>query len=589
MGKQILKTETRFAVHLPANDRREDSHYVKEQITYDDGTIGSKTSIITNYERPVWVTTASASLRNYKEKKEFAPFSELTGKKCTESDLNKTAAMMLGKPWAARNRDELKADPYLYGYDIPSTSFIKLKSLKANDFSQSPYTYATFDIETTTTDPKQLLMATFTMRDGDRTFVHTAIIDTFFGSTKNPTSRIEMAIKEYLPQYSDKLNLMVTYHATVPELIKDIFKTANERAPDFLGIWNMDFDLGVIIRELEDRNLYLTDYLCDQKVPWKSRHCKYKRGQTKKVTASGVVKPINPSLQWHSLQSTSSFFVIDAMCTYRQLRLATAEEPSYSLDAILQKELGSRKLKFEAADKYKGEKWHNFMTANYPAEYVVYNIYDCIAMLELEEKLKDITMALPEYAGISDFARFNSQSRKLTDALFVFGLSKGVVIGTASNTKEVVEIDDDLLSDEDDDDETLDPNKFKTLALDGWIQLLPQNLLLNEGLQIFTDFPFLVTKLRGLGCDFDSVSSYPSCLQVGNVSKETCLNEIITITGLREVVFREQNLSVMVGDTNLLEYFSVMFELPDLTELDRIIAEEYPVNYPSLTKGACEE
>lgn len=52
------------------------------------------------------------------------------------------------------------------------------------------------------------------------------------------------------------------------------------------------------------------------------------------------------------------------MCVYRQLRMAKAEEPSYSLDAILNKELGSRELKFEQADKYQGLEWHLFMQAN---------------------------------------------------------------------------------------------------------------------------------------------------------------------------------------------------------------------------------
>jgi len=58
----------------------------------------------------------------------------------------------------------------------------------------------------------------------------------------------------------------------------------------------------------------------------------------KKVTASGQVKPINPALQWHTLILTASFYVIDAMCVYRQLRMAAQEEPS-NLNYILQKEL----------------------------------------------------------------------------------------------------------------------------------------------------------------------------------------------------------------------------------------------------------
>jgi len=49
--RQIVKRETRFAWHLPKTDYREDYHYVKEQVTYSDGTMEPRAFFIKEYER----------------------------------------------------------------------------------------------------------------------------------------------------------------------------------------------------------------------------------------------------------------------------------------------------------------------------------------------------------------------------------------------------------------------------------------------------------------------------------------------------------------------------------------------------------
>jgi hypothetical protein len=66
---------------------------------------------------------------------------------------------------------------------------------------------------------------------------------------------------------------------------------------------------------------------------------------------------------------------------------------------------------------------------------------------------------------------------------------------------------------------------------------------------------------------------------VANVSKETCVNELISIEGVSEETFREQNLSMCLGGVNTLDYFERMFGLPSLQEVDRILElSPTPVN-----------
>jgi hypothetical protein len=553
---QIEKTEIRFAVHIPRTSYREDAHYIKEQITLKDGTVVPRTYLVKDYKRPVWVTLKSK--RNHKDKKEFEHKDNLMKADCTQSDLDTTVANLLGTPHLANNSKELKASPYVYGYDQTSTSIIKLKSLIKNKGVQSPYTVAFFDIETDTTT-QEIIIATIAYKNR----IYTRVSKNWAGRVSNLENRVKQAIELYLPKYKDSpLDFKVCN--TEPELIESIFKVAHTLKPDFLAIWNMDFDIPKVLERLDYHGKNPVDYLADPEIPRPYRICRYKQGIKKKVTASGVVKPINPALQWHTLILTASFYVIDAMCVYRQLRMATQEEPT-NLNYILQKELGSRKLNFDVADRYSGLKWHIFMANGYPVEYIVYNIYDTLGMSELDDKIKDLRTTLPTFAGMTDFNKFNSNPKKIVDALFQFGLEKSLVIGVGSkaNKKEEQEDEDVPIDNQEEDNDTLD--------LKGWIQLLPQNQLLHEGLTCLEEYPNVVTNIRGMVIDMDSVSSYPTCTEVGNVSKETCSTEIVDIIGVKEEVFRLQNISLLLGGSNTLDYFSTMFDLPRLDRIDELV------------------
>lgn len=581
MEKKPIRREVRFAIHIPKTDYRDDAHYIKEQLYFEDGTSKPHTYLVKDFKRPVWVTKPAYRTGKYAhtQKKEFELRDRTFEQKCTQSELNKVSAAMLDAPHLANQPNLLKESPYLYGFDRSSTSIIKLHNLMKNNFVQSPYTVGGFDIETDI-ETREILIAT-TVFEGK---VHTSVLSKFLQGIPDYEARLDKAIEKYLPEYHGKIKVKVTKHDDEVSLLKDNFKQANEWAPDIISIWNQAFDIPRCLERLKVFGVDPRDVICDQTVPRAYRVCKYKEGITKKVTASGVMKPINPSLQWHYLQSTTKFMVIDAMCTYRQIRMANPEEPSYSLDAILQKELKKRKLSFTEADKYQKEKWHIFMQKNYPIEYIVYNIYDCLGMLEIDQSTKDLTNGLPAGAGMTDFAKFNSNPRKIVDALFLFGLERGLVVGTAGGgskpeQEEAGDVPDELLGEAVDEDDGPDENgheaqeKYKGLGLQGWIQMLQQNLLLNEGLKIFQDYPQVVTNLRGLVFDVDATAAYPTATLVANVSKETCFNEVISIEGIREEDFREQNLSICLGGVNSLEYHNVMYGIQaiDSEELDRFL------------------
>lgn len=184
MSNEILKKEVRFALHLPTNSYREtDLHYVREDITYKDGRVEPKTYFVEDWQRPVWVTKQSE--RRYKDKKEFCHKDKLIVQKTTQSAINRTVANLLGQPHLSTQTDAIKNSPYVYGYDITSTSLIKLMSLKKNDFVQTSHSVGVFDIETVPRT-NEILMITIAYKGK----THTSIMRKFVNNITDPDSRI---------------------------------------------------------------------------------------------------------------------------------------------------------------------------------------------------------------------------------------------------------------------------------------------------------------------------------------------------------------------------------------------------------------
>ncbi|MEM5877903.1 MAG: hypothetical protein QXF12_03410 [Candidatus Aenigmatarchaeota archaeon] len=566
-----MKREVRFCLHIPRGTYNDDALYVKEQITYDSNEMLPNTYVVYNYKRPVWVT--KPSYRNNKSKKEFEDMDKLIKIETTESDIYLNVAKALGKPYLANNEIEIRNSPYVYGLDQTVTSLYKLESLKNNSFIQSPYTVAAFDLEATIGDQVPIVISSVFKKD---------IVVSVLGSFLDDTKKIEKAFRDYLPDYID-YNLHIHISDDPIYVIKKVFDFLNEKMPDFLAIWNMDYDIPTILGYIRSKNKNPKDILCDPRIDKNLRVCYYKQGKKKKITFSKVVKPINPSLQWHTLYLTAPFYVIDSMCCYRQIRIHQQEEPSYSLDYILNKELNKSKLKFNILEGIGGYMWHKVMQEKYRPEYVIYNIFDSIGILELDYKLKDLSHTLPSAAGMTDFSKFNSNPKRIMDALYIFGLKKDKVIATSQVPEYKIndkDIDDDIDDTEDKEDETDDELKYETLGLKGWIQLLPQNLLKKEGLKVIEEFPNQVTNIRGLVVDLDSVSSYPTCINVANVSKETTFTEVIKITNidetysLRNDVLYDILLGFCFGECFAIEFFSRTFNMPRLEYIYDILNME---------------
>lgn len=566
--ENVVGYECRFAVYCPPlNGEGDDMHLIKEVAHLPDGTTRPQVRLKKNFKRPYWVTQKGS--RNHNDKKEWEALDRVIRYESTQSELVRSAAASLGQPWFKGELRKLARNPYLYGSDILSTAVMKRSYQdKFKDIKITPFTAAPFDIETDVVHgTEEIIMATLSF--GSR--VVTVIKKSFVEGYSDAPARLQELLVKYLGTYVEKRKIVweTVFVDSEAEIVTEIFKRAHEWKPDFVSIWNITFDMGKVLKALEKAGLYPSDVFSDPIVPKQFRHFNFKQGPKQKVTASGKVTPIKPSAQWHTVYCPSSFYFIDAMCAYRHIRTGNAEEPSYSLDSILNKELGIRKLKFEEAEGLGGLEWHQFMQEKYPLEYIIYNVFDCVSMEELDEKTKDLSLTMPLFSGCSDFENFKSQPRRLADNLHYFCLENGKVFGSTS---------DEMANDMD----------GLTVGLDGWIVTLPAHLVTDDGLRNILENKYLATNIRAHVGDLDVSASYPNGGAVFNISKDTTHKELHKIEGVPESVQRAQGINLSAGHTNAIEFCTGMYGLPSLETMLAAFQQQRTVDNKKPLGEVCE-
>lgn len=451
---KLIGKECRFAVHIPTKDHdTPDYHLVKEVLHFEDGTLKPNIRIVRNFPRTFYVT--EKRYRNHEQKKEREDLDKLVKYTCTQSDLRFAVAKALDQAFSPLPLQKLAASPYLYGSDISSTSIIKKSYIDKYPTLTSSYTTAFLDIETDvvngTDDPIMV-----TVLYNKKLFFAADV--KFYKGYDDIRNKYLAAVEKYIGPLIKKHGIEIEFFLAkdCTEMLSEAIKKLHEWQPDFVAIWNIGFDVPRMIETFEKYNVDPKNVFSDPRLPPSARFCKFKKGSTKKITASGQVKPKNPSEQWHSLLIPAGFWFIDQMSAYRFIRQGAQEEANYSLDHILEVNECTQKLKFNQASHLKEGQlpWHRFMQENFPFEYSVYNNVDCIGQLELEEKNSDLATSVPVRTNISDFSRFDSQTKRFADKYHFFLLDKkNSVIGTVPPSEKKEEEEADFIGEFEDDDE----------------------------------------------------------------------------------------------------------------------------------------
>jgi hypothetical protein len=385
--------ECRFATFCPAPEEgAPDLHVIKQIAHYLDGHTEAQIHQVRNFRYPFWVT--KKAYRNHNDKKEWEEIGNVDRFMTTRTGMNQAISRALGQPGlAGMDYRRIARSPYLYGADILSTAVVKKSYLDKFPKLKTPYSVAVFDTEKDVVNgTNEIIMATLSM--GRRVF--TAVQKSYLEGVADVHDRAHEALYKYLTKMEAKdkddndiiVNLIekrgIEWELLIVDkeidIVIECFKRAHEWKPDFVAIWNIDFDIPFVMGACDRAGVDPRDIFSDPSVPEAYRYFKYKQGPKKKKMASGKEMPIKPADQWHTVYTPASFYLIDAMCVYRKLRVAAGELPSYGLDYVLGKEGCIRKLKFEEADGLTKLDWHIFMQSNYKIEYIIYNVVDCISM-----------------------------------------------------------------------------------------------------------------------------------------------------------------------------------------------------------------
>lgn len=529
---------------------------IKEVVHLKDGRQIPRVRLKKNFRRPFYVT--KPGFRNHEEKKEWEDIDKLDKFECTQAALESHIKRALNIRSPVFGLRKISRTPYLYGSDITSTAIIKRHYMERYPDCVSQNRVAVLDIETETNDPVDMgdpIYVAVTFKDK----AVLAVTDRFLDRCKGwnlPNDEFPKAMKEYFHQrlpdvIKDRnIDLEVVHTPTPLEAIQHVIGRCHEWMPDFLSIWNIDFDIPKILAAIEKWGGNADDIFSDPKVPAEFRKIWYKQGPAKKVTANGREEALHWVDRWHTLYCPASFWVVDQAAVFRKLRMANGREPSYALDAILRKYTDTKKLKNDKADGLGKLEWHQYMQMHEPLEYGVYNIYDCVSCEILDEnpKVGDLRQSISMQCGHSDYDKFPSQPRRTVDDLHFECLKLKKVIASTS----------DMLKTEFDE---------MTVSIRNWIVTLPAHLVIDNGLNLIEEVPDLKTLIRVAVYDLDVAAAYPNGESILNCSKATTVAEVVKIKGVDEHTQRMASINLTAGSINATEIMCSVCKAPTFDEL----------------------
>ena len=477
-----------------------------------DGKRPSEIRIIDDPEVPIYITKPGCRVNTVK--KEFEEKSKLDMYRTPYKDIPQTIWKALNNTYTYGGRQQwqrppmhlrlkqMQSNPYVYGADIDLGVHIKMAYKKANGGKMPmEYNIGFFDIETDVNGTNQIILITFMNGDGE---TYVGILREFFlGHTEQEV--IDMWNSDVEPSLRSKLNKdgMKAYekaggirlHVQICDgevnLIKWVFDKIHMHKPDFIGVWNMSFDIPYILKRLEFRGIDPRQIFCSAEVPWKYRYCKYKDDPGK--PGGHLVD------RWPWFHCTSFTRWIDSLMLYGRIRKAKPREPSYKLDAIGGKEIGSGKLEFGSGET------HSTMQRFHQVKYTVYNIVDVLIMWIMCKKNHDVRsmMMLINDSMLDSYAH---QSVMLKDYFYDYLGKKNCVTATIGNR-----IDD--------------PWDYLIHNIGGAV-LDPSKA--DIAVPVLKEDDIVVRASRDV-CDIDVSSMYPSLLELLNCSKETKLCTVLSI------------------------------------------------------------
>ena len=351
------------------------------------------------------------------------------------------------------------------------------------------------------------------------------------------------------------------------KMLVHLFQMINELKLDFIGIWNISFDIPYIIDRLSYLGLDPKQVMCHRDFPVKK--CYFK-----KDTKNFSVKNKSDFL---TLSSYTIFY--DQMITYAAIRKSMSELRSNKLTYIAQREINDEKLNYEESGNIKTVSYNNYLI------YVLYNIKDVLLQVGIEQNTLDLeTYYLTSYKNLTPYEDEFKETKKLRNLQYQSFYSQGLIPGMNINSLYYNEKKKNNTNDDDEDETTFEGALVGNPLL---IDNFGEYLLGHQTNSIFSH-----------SIDFDMSSFYPSNIRAMNIDPSTLYFKLymnadqfdsrggdLKYKGITDVQVVSTNKDSFVDDVgkefmdnlqthNYMSTCEKWLNLPSVNEMKRIIDKE---------------
>jgi len=549
---------------------------VKEKdVTIDDTTgkvIRDKSNLrmIMRPKKKVYIT--KPQFRNHTYKKESEEISKCDMYTIEDFYLREELAKILGiqkKRFASLK--EICSSPYVYCADLNIESLIRISYENNQKHVATPLHIGFFDIEQSVLEDKRINAISMVHKDKTRPstkdtvygVVYCAVLKDFMKKEMNGymdkayVSDIINRCYELLGEKTDDGRLRLTYtdgkskktkyfeftliieeFEQEIDLIKWSIDNIHKEDLDFVGIWNLAFDIPTIINRIKANGVKPEDIFCDPSIPNDYRRCEYI--EDKKVVAHVIEK-------WPWFECTSLTQWLCSMTIFARLRKRETKRPSYSLSAIAKDIVNDDKLDFV-------EGGHLEMQTKHFVDYAVYNIKDSLLLFIMDDKNNDITNYYNQ-CGHTRLKDFSAQMHMLNNSYHLNLLEKGYVLASAG-----------------DNDSMHGPYDSYITKVGGAV--VNAHNVRDISIACVKELPNILVNLVPYVCDQDFASLYPNIKISGGICKENKVATLLMIEGFTEQINNELYCSSVASpQENAVYLCNRYYGLPGYTEIEKYFNE----------------
>lgn len=303
------------------------------------------------------------------------------------------------------------------------------------------------------------------------------------------------AHKKFDESYPD-MNYNFYFYKDEIKMLSHLFQLINQLKLDFVGVWNISFDIPYIINRIESLGYDPKDIMCHSDFPVKE--CYFKKDM--------INFAVKNKSDFFKISSYTVFF--DQMIVYAAIRKGQQELRSNKLTYIAKKEIGDEKLDYSEEGSLKTLGYRNWLM------YVLYNIKDVLLQKGIEERTTDVyTYYFTSYQNITPYENEFKQTVKLRNVQYLFYLDNNMVPGQNVNA---ILYNGRMNSEKDDEDD--EDSKFEGALVGNPL------LIDNFGMKLFNHNS---NNIFAYSIDMDMSAFYPSTIFEMNIDPSTLIFKMI--------------------------------------------------------------